>query len=211
MTNEAERLDRSMASVDSTSCRAHQHAAGAPKNPPPAPPSSSEGALRRSILLRAHITLGLPLEEAVRQVKPLAAVPARHPGTTGGPHPVRAGHGQDPRPPPQARYPARDPGEEGPHDPRASTRTGTKIATRWSGPSESSNSSEPSPRDTTSAGTSISAPSPLPPSSFGPDRDRSQNPGGAVGPSAGMARRLRNQARRRRLRSLRAGRHSRAR
>ncbi|MGW7696500.1 transposase [Streptomyces asiaticus] len=48
-------------------------------------------------------------------------------------------------------------------------------------------------------------------SSFGSDRDRSENPGGAVGPSAGMARRLRNRARRRWLRSLRAGRHSRAR
>ncbi|MGV4926525.1 IS5 family transposase [Streptomyces sp. BHT-5-2] len=49
--------------VDSTSVRAHQHAAGAPKNAPPAPPSSSKGAPQRSVHLRAHITLRHPLEE----------------------------------------------------------------------------------------------------------------------------------------------------
>ncbi|WP_455432592.1 transposase [Streptomyces sioyaensis] len=40
--------------VDSTSVRAHQHAAGAPKSPPPVPARSSKGAPRRSVHLRAH-------------------------------------------------------------------------------------------------------------------------------------------------------------
>lgn len=61
--------------VDSTSVRAHQHAAGALKKPPPAPAGSSKGAPRRSIHLRANITLRLRPEEAVRRAR-LSAVPA---------------------------------------------------------------------------------------------------------------------------------------
>lgn len=59
--------------VDSTSVRAQQHAAGAPRNPPPAPPGSSKGAPQRSVRMRAHIPLRLLLEEAVRQARPSAA------------------------------------------------------------------------------------------------------------------------------------------
>ncbi|ARH89066.1 hypothetical protein STRMOE7_00505 [Streptomyces sp. MOE7] len=60
--------------ADSTTVRAHQHAAGAPKNPPPVPPGSLKGAQRRSVYVHAHITLRLLLEEAVRQAKPSAAL-----------------------------------------------------------------------------------------------------------------------------------------
>lgn len=59
--------------VDSTSVRAHQHAAGAPKKPPTTPPRSSKGAPQRSVHLHAHITLPLLLEEAVSQARPSAA------------------------------------------------------------------------------------------------------------------------------------------
>lgn len=61
--------------VDSTVVRAHQHAAGAPTNPPPMPPGSSKGAPRRSVHLRAYVNLRLLLEEAVRQGR-LSAAPA---------------------------------------------------------------------------------------------------------------------------------------
>ncbi|MFJ9530520.1 IS5 family transposase [Streptomyces cyaneofuscatus] len=44
--------------VDSTSIRAHQHAAGAPTDPPPAPPSASKGASRRSVHLHAPVPGG---------------------------------------------------------------------------------------------------------------------------------------------------------
>jgi transposase len=60
--------------VDSTSVRAHQHAAGALKAPP-APSTSSKGAAQRSVHLRAHLRLGSFLEGAVRQAK-LSAAPA---------------------------------------------------------------------------------------------------------------------------------------
>ncbi|WP_406319999.1 MULTISPECIES: IS5 family transposase [unclassified Streptomyces] len=40
--------------IDSTSIRAHQHAAGAPKDPPPAPPSASKGG-RTKISSRARV------------------------------------------------------------------------------------------------------------------------------------------------------------
>ncbi|MFF8902530.1 IS5 family transposase [Streptomyces lydicus] len=40
--------------VDSTSVRAHQHAVGAPKDPPPAPQGASKGVSQRSVHLRAH-------------------------------------------------------------------------------------------------------------------------------------------------------------
>jgi len=40
--------------VDSTSIRAHQHAAGAPTNPPPAPPGASKGVSQGSVHLHAH-------------------------------------------------------------------------------------------------------------------------------------------------------------
>ncbi|WP_408055719.1 IS5 family transposase [Streptomyces apricus] len=50
--------------VDSTSIRAHQHAAGAPTDPPPAPPHASKGALQKSVHLRAHMLRRLFLEEA---------------------------------------------------------------------------------------------------------------------------------------------------
>lgn len=53
--------------IDSTSVRAHQHAAGAPTAPPPAPPSTSKGALQRSVHMRAHTRLRPFLAEAVRQ------------------------------------------------------------------------------------------------------------------------------------------------
>lgn len=59
--------------VDSTSVRAHQHAAGAPKNRPPTSPSSSKGAPQRSVHLHAHLALRLLLEEAVPQARHSAA------------------------------------------------------------------------------------------------------------------------------------------
>jgi transposase len=58
--------------VDSTSVRAHQHAAGAPKTPPPAPSAAQKGATQRSVHMRAHVRLRPFLEEAVRQAKLLA-------------------------------------------------------------------------------------------------------------------------------------------
>jgi transposase len=61
--------------IDSTSIRAHQHAAGAPTSPPPAPPRTSKGAQHRSVHLRAHMRLPLFLAEAARQAK-LSAAPA---------------------------------------------------------------------------------------------------------------------------------------
>lgn len=56
---------------DSTSIRAHQHAAGAPKAPPPVPPTTSKWAEERSV----HMHLRPLLEEAVRKVR-LSAGPA---------------------------------------------------------------------------------------------------------------------------------------
>lgn len=56
--------------IDSTSIRAHQHAAGAPKNPPSRPPSASKGATQRSLHLHAHVRLLLFRVEAARQAKP---------------------------------------------------------------------------------------------------------------------------------------------
>lgn len=41
--------------VDSTSIRAHQHAAGAARKPPPALPAGAKGAARRSVHVRAHM------------------------------------------------------------------------------------------------------------------------------------------------------------
>lgn len=57
--------------VDSTSIRAHQHAAGAPK----APPTLPKGAAQRSVHVRVHMRLNLFLGEAVRQAR-LSAAPA---------------------------------------------------------------------------------------------------------------------------------------
>ncbi|MFJ5798441.1 hypothetical protein [Streptomyces decoyicus] len=59
--------------VDSTSVRAHQHAAGAPKNPPPARPEASKGGILRSVHVRVHLRLCPLLEEAVRRAEPMAA------------------------------------------------------------------------------------------------------------------------------------------
>lgn len=59
--------------VDSTSVRAHQHAAGAPKTTPPAPSTAPKGATERSVHMRARVRD--PLVGAVRQAKDLA-VPA---------------------------------------------------------------------------------------------------------------------------------------
>lgn len=56
--------------VDSTVARAHQHSAGAPKDPPPPVPGSSKGAPRRSIQhLPAAASLRGLLAEAVRRVR----------------------------------------------------------------------------------------------------------------------------------------------
>lgn len=52
--------------IDSTSIRAHQHAAGAPIGPPPAVRSASKGAARRSVHVRAHLRLRPFLAETVR-------------------------------------------------------------------------------------------------------------------------------------------------
>ncbi|WUO77217.1 IS5 family transposase [Streptomyces canus] len=60
--------------IDSTSIRAHQHAAGAPTAPPPIPRSAPKGAAQRSVHVRAHMLLRPFLEEAVRQAK-LSAAP----------------------------------------------------------------------------------------------------------------------------------------
>ncbi|QDN74985.1 hypothetical protein FNV64_04355 [Streptomyces sp. S1A1-7] len=62
--------------IDSTSVRAHQHAAGAPTAPPPALPSTSKGALQRSVHMHAHMRLRPFLAEAVRQAKHSAATAA---------------------------------------------------------------------------------------------------------------------------------------
>ena len=59
--------------IDSTSIRAHQHAAGAPIGPPPAAPSASKGAAQRSVHVRAHLRLRPFLAAAVRQAKHSAA------------------------------------------------------------------------------------------------------------------------------------------
>lgn len=59
--------------IDSTSIRAHQHAAGAPMGPPPAAPSASKGAAQRSLHVRAPLRLRPFLAEAVRQAKRSAA------------------------------------------------------------------------------------------------------------------------------------------
>lgn len=61
--------------VDSTSIRAHQHAAGAPTDPPPAPGGASKGALQRSVHVRARMRLRLFLAEAVQRAR-LSADPA---------------------------------------------------------------------------------------------------------------------------------------
>jgi transposase len=54
IADEAGHTDRNI-NVDSTSIRAHQHAAGAPANPPSAPPGASKGALERLVHMRAHM------------------------------------------------------------------------------------------------------------------------------------------------------------
>lgn len=61
--------------VDSTSVRAHQHAGGAPKVPPPAPSDASKGADQRSVHTRAHLRLCPFPEDAARRAK-LSAAPA---------------------------------------------------------------------------------------------------------------------------------------
>lgn len=58
--------------VDSTITRAHQHAAGAPLTPPPAP-SSSQGGRRWPVRLPAIVMLYGLLEEPVPQAKPSAS------------------------------------------------------------------------------------------------------------------------------------------
>ncbi|WP_455431593.1 hypothetical protein [Streptomyces gelaticus] len=56
--------------VDSTVARAHQHAVGAPKAPPPSLPGSSKGAPRRSFQQLPTVKkLRDLLEEAVRPAK----------------------------------------------------------------------------------------------------------------------------------------------
>lgn len=59
--------------IDSTSIRAHQHAAGAPKDPPPALPCASKGVTQRSVHVRVHVRSCPFRAEAVRRAKPLAA------------------------------------------------------------------------------------------------------------------------------------------
>jgi hypothetical protein len=59
--------------VDSSSVRAHQHAAGAPRRAPSAPPSFSKGAPERSVPVLTAVSLRLLLEEAVRRARPSAA------------------------------------------------------------------------------------------------------------------------------------------
>ncbi|MGW7489432.1 IS5 family transposase [Streptomyces sp. NPDC054786] len=46
--------------VDSTSIRVHQHAAGAPTAPPPAPTAGSKGAAQRSVHLHAQVPASTP-------------------------------------------------------------------------------------------------------------------------------------------------------
>jgi transposase len=59
--------------IDSTSIRAHQHAAGASKDPPPATSGASKGAAQRSVHVQAHMRPHLFPAGAVLQAKPLAA------------------------------------------------------------------------------------------------------------------------------------------
>lgn len=59
--------------VDSTSIRAHQHAAGAPRNPPPVSPSASKGAPRRSVHQCGHMRPHLFLAGVERRARPSAA------------------------------------------------------------------------------------------------------------------------------------------
>jgi transposase len=54
--------------VDSTSIRAHQHAAGAPNSPPPAPPSTSKRGPAKTVHMRPC------LAETAQQMRP-SAVP----------------------------------------------------------------------------------------------------------------------------------------
>lgn len=58
--------------VDSTSIRAHQHAAGAPKKPPPTPPTGAKRAARRSAHVRAHMRRGRR-EAVAHPARPWAA------------------------------------------------------------------------------------------------------------------------------------------
>ncbi|MFF7550747.1 hypothetical protein ACFZCU_45125 [Streptomyces canus] len=58
--------------VDSTSIRAHQHAAGAPKVLPPALPTGAKGAARRSVHVRAHMRRSRR-EAVAHPVRPWAA------------------------------------------------------------------------------------------------------------------------------------------
>ena len=55
--------------VDSTSIRAHQHVAGAPKATPPAPANVLKGAGERSVQVCAHLLLCRFLAEVVRQAR----------------------------------------------------------------------------------------------------------------------------------------------
>lgn|GEM_PF-1851267 len=59
--------------VDSTITRAHQHTAGAPKIPPPAPPGPLKGGHRRLVRrLLAMVGMRDLMEEVVRRAKPSA-------------------------------------------------------------------------------------------------------------------------------------------
>lgn len=109
-------------SVDSTSVRAHQHAAGARLSPPPvvkgAPPKRSEPPRSRRNWSPSWwrwwrrrgarpLTRRLHHQAPPERGRPLpTAVPGGHARTVGGLHPVRAGHGPDPGPPPGRRPPA---------------------------------------------------------------------------------------------------------
>lgn len=55
--------------IDSTSIRAHLHAAGAPQAPPPTLSATSKGVTERSAHMCAHLHLRPFLEEAVRQAR----------------------------------------------------------------------------------------------------------------------------------------------
>lgn len=55
--------------IDSTSIRAHLHAAGAPQAPPPTLSATSKGVTERSAHMCAHLHLRPLLEEAVRQAR----------------------------------------------------------------------------------------------------------------------------------------------
>lgn len=58
--------------VDSTSMRAHQHAAGAPRKPPPALLAGQKGAARRSVHVYAHMPHSRR-EAVARRTRPWAA------------------------------------------------------------------------------------------------------------------------------------------